>query len=293
MEALSKELIFEQIHLILLFGLLGFFTHWVAKSRGFFSLPEEQNGPDVKGRQVIIAFAIYLITALFIAPLLGRLLFRLEGESSYSLIFAGLIQLGALALILLLLILFSMTQEKKSMRGVWITRDGSNPKRLVRDFFLGIATWFIAFPLVVVISQICDLLLYVFFGVESYEQVAVRFLKMALGSPLLLLIALATVIVIAPIIEEWLFRGFLQSFLRKHVGRKAAILLTAFSFALFHLSGSQGLGNISLAISLFIFSCYLGFLYERQGSLVAPIGLHMAFNTVSSIRILLMPVTDL
>ncbi|MBI3211827.1 MAG: CPBP family intramembrane metalloprotease [Simkania negevensis] len=51
---------------------------------------------------------------------------------------------------------------------------------------------------------------------------------------------------------------------------------------LFHLSSSQGVGNISL----FIFALYLGFLYEKQCSLFASIALHMTFNSISVIRIL-------
>ena len=137
-----------------------------------------------------------------------------------------------------------------------------------------------------VVGQTADLLLYVLFGFEGYEQVAVQYLKMTLTSPLLLSVALFTVIITAPVIEEFLFRGFLQNYLKRYLGKKAAILSSSLCFALFHLAPSQGLGNISLAISLFIFACFLGFIYERQKSLFASIGLHMTFNLVSTLRIL-------
>src|SRR3989304_2390656 len=67
------------------------------------------------------------------------------------------------------------------------------------------------------------------------------------------------------------------------------IFLAGLCFALFHLAPSQGLGNISLIVSLFAFSCYLGFIYEKRGSLFASIGLHMTFNAVSTFRILFFP----
>ncbi len=291
MTALSKELITEHIQLIFVFGLLAFFTHWFAKSRGFFTLPKplEERGYFAQGRQVVCAFAIYLITALVIAPILGKIFMRIQGTNALSLASAGLLQLVTMALILLFLILYTATQNPVAMRQLWFGQDKPSSKRMVQNLCLGIVTWFVAFPLVVAVGQLCDLIIYLFFGVENYEQVAVRFLKMALASPYLLTIALVTIIAVAPVIEEWLFRGFLQSFFRKLVGSRAAIVLSAIAFALFHLSGSQGWGNLSLAVTLFTFSCYLGFLYERQGSLLAPIGLHMAFNMVSSIRILLMP----
>lgn len=292
MDAPSKELITEHIQLILMFGLLSFFTYWIAKSRGFYtlSLPQER-GPFIKGRHVVTAFAIYLLTALFLAPLIGKAFTHVQGTSSLTLLSAGLLQLLTLGLIFLFLILYSLKQNPKAMRELWLGSGQASSKKLFYDFCLGVVTWFIGFPLVVAIGQICDLLIFLFVGVENYEQVAVRFLKMALASPFLLSVALLTIIIVAPIIEEWLFRGFLQSFLRRLLGSRAAIVLTALCFALFHLSGSQGWGNLSLGVTLFTFSCYLGFLYERQGSLLAPIGLHMAFNTISSIRILLMPVT--
>src|ERR1700722_12280121 len=116
MDAPSKELISEHLQLIFFFGLLAFFVHWVAKSRGFFvSLkPIDDKGTYIKGRQVVASFAIYLITALFIAPLLGKIIMHLQGSSALSLLSAGLLQLVTLALILLFLILYSMMQDPKA-----------------------------------------------------------------------------------------------------------------------------------------------------------------------------------
>jgi membrane protease YdiL (CAAX protease family) len=71
------------------------------------------------------------------------------------------------------------------------------------------------------------------------------------------------------------------------LGTKAAILLTSLAFALFHYSGSQEIGNVSLIASLFTFALFLGFIYEKQSSLFASIGLHMTFNLASALRILL------
>jgi CAAX protease family protein len=289
---ISKEILLEHIHLILLFGVLALFTHWIAAGRGFFTFPPEPKGalqPQVKGMQVVIAFAIYLLLALFGGALIAKAYMRMKGSGfSLTTTDGAVIQFITLCLVLAALAVFSFFQ-RPTMRGVWL-RDRSDPaKKIPKDFCLGVVTWFVAFPLVVVAGQICDLLLYAFFGVDNYEQLAVRFLKLSLASPLLLWMALSTIIILAPVIEEWLFRGILQNFFKGLVGKKAAILLSSLCFALFHLSASQGWGNLSLAVSLFLFACYLGFLYERQGSLFASIGLHMTFNIVSSMRIVFMP----
>ncbi len=290
--ALSKELVIEHVQLILFFGFLSFLANWIAKTRGFFLFPhthEEDSSQSVTGKQVTFAFAIYLACSLFLFPIFNRLFLVFSAANPLPLSMTGLLQLLTLASILFFLALFSLKQERSAMKKMWVNEKGGNLNKLGFDFLFGVCTWLIAFPTVMAIGQICDFLLYVFFQVESYEQVAVRFLKEAFVSPPLLIFALFTIMVVAPVIEEWLFRGFLQSFFRKQVGKKGAIMLSSFCFALFHLSLSQGWGNVSIAVSLFTFASYLGFIYERQGTLFAPIGLHIAFNTVSSVRILLSP----
>lgn len=290
--ALSKELLIEHVQLILFFGILGFLANWIAKSRGFFVFPrthEEISSKLVTGKQVISAFAIYLVGSFILFPVFNRLFLAFSAANPLPLSMTGLLQLLTLASILFFLTLFSLKQERGAMKKMWLDEKGESFNKLGFDFLFGACTWLIAFPTVMAIGQICDFLLYIFFHVESYEQVAVRFLKEAFASPFLLITALFTIMVIAPVIEEWLFRGFLQSFFRKQVGKKGAIMLSSLCFALFHLSLSQGWGNVSIAVSLFTFASYLGFIYERQGTLFAPIGLHIAFNTVSSLRILLTP----
>jgi membrane protease YdiL (CAAX protease family) len=90
-------------------------------------------------------------------------------------------------------------------------------------------------------------------------------------------------------VEELLFRGTLQQFLKKYFPVKTSIAITALVFACFHYSSAQDLGNFSLIPSLFVFACFLGYTYERQGSIFASIGLHITFNLASSFQILFFP----
>jgi len=150
-------------------------------------------------------------------------------------------------------------------------------------------TWLLSFPIVSVVSEVVDKFLQSAFGLKYYEQTAVKFVKAAMSSPLSLTFAILSILLLAPLVEEFLFRGGLQTFFKKRLGAKAAILLSSLCFALFHFSPSQGLGNIPLIVSLFILGGFLGFLYERQGSLWSSIGLHMTFNAISAFRIILLP----
>ncbi len=127
---------------------------------------------------------------------------------------------------------------------------------------------------------------YALFKVTTYDQVAVLYLKIAMQSPMLLLSMLVSILVVAPILEEFLFRGLLQTYLKNYLGKKGAIFVAALLFGLFHFNSAQGVGNISIILSLFSFGCFLGFIYERQGSLLASISLHATFNAINVLYIL-------
>jgi membrane protease YdiL (CAAX protease family) len=73
------------------------------------------------------------------------------------------------------------------------------------------------------------------------------------------------------VVEELLFRGFLQNALAKYVPIWGAIFLSSFLFALVHGQPYAIPGLMSLSIAF-------GYLYHRTGSLRTNIILHMANN---------------
>lgn len=79
------------------------------------------------------------------------------------------------------------------------------------------------------------------------------------------------VVVAAPLVEELLFRGFLQRALTNHLPVWAAILISSLPFALVHGQPYAIPGLMSLSIAF-------GYLYHRTGSLRTNIMLHMANN---------------
>jgi uncharacterized protein len=288
-----KEYI-ESVHAILLFGLIGSVLIWIAKSMGFFNLPK----PGVRAqlpvffRNVVTVFGIYLGMTVAVAPLLAhalQTLYDIEQHQTITNLTLALLQLGVLAAIFLLLYLYTKAQDPHLFQQIWKDRTINQPQNILADYGIGMLTWIIGFPLVVVVGQLADMSLYFFFGFESFEQSAVRYLKTTLDSPKMLSLALFTILIAAPVIEEFLFRGYLQTFLKRHMPIKLAIVISSLCFSLFHITASQGLGNFSLVASLFTFALFLGFIYERQGSLFASVGLHMTFNTVSTLKILFFP----
>ena len=81
-------------------------------------------------------------------------------------------------------------------------------------------------------------------------------------------------VVAAPLTEELIFRGCLYGILRQIGGRFVAIAVSSLLFALIH-------GHIPSLAGLIILSVGLSLLYEKTGSLWAPILLHAAFNGLS------------
>jgi membrane protease YdiL (CAAX protease family) len=79
---------------------------------------------------------------------------------------------------------------------------------------------------------------------------------------------------IVPVFEELLFRGFFQTTLRSLSGSPwVGIVLTSVFFAILHPP--------THIPALFMLSVGLGYAYERSGSLLRPILMHIFFNGLS------------
>ena len=81
-------------------------------------------------------------------------------------------------------------------------------------------------------------------------------------------------IVIAPVAEEFIFRGMLFPFLKRLGFPKLAWFGVSFLFALIH-------ANIPTFVPLFVFALALTWLYEKTDNLLAPITAHALFNAVN------------
>lgn len=93
---------------------------------------------------------------------------------------------------------------------------------------------------------------------------------------------LGLAVVVAPLAEEFIFRGYLYGVVRKYGGRWCAIGSTSLLFAAIHLHAPSFAG-------LFLLGCLLAVVYERTRSLWVPVCMHMVFNAVSVLMALLWP----
>ena len=91
-------------------------------------------------------------------------------------------------------------------------------------------------------------------------------------APWVLILGVFVAVVAAPVSEELLFRGALQPTLKKWFGPWPGILTTAVFFTMLH---RQDIWTMPL---LFALGVVLGYTYDRTGSIVAPVVLHVAHN---------------
>lgn len=94
-------------------------------------------------------------------------------------------------------------------------------------------------------------------------------------------IALAAVVV-APICEEIVYRGFVYNMLKRYCTRLVAILLSALLFSVIH-------GAFAQVVPLALFGCVQCILYDKARSLWLPMTLHAIYNAISLCAILLLP----
>ena len=143
-----------------------------------------------------------------------------------------------------------------------ISFDSLGSLRLKRnDLFLGTLFLF----LFVVLEEIYMWLL----GIEMPKG----FIDFMLSEPLIL--GLISVIIIAPIAEEFIFRGFLYSQLKiTKLGPWGAVTISSLLWTIIHFQYEP-----LILIILFIFGIFLGYIRMAYNSLSLPIALHAINNS--------------
>jgi membrane protease YdiL (CAAX protease family) len=81
-------------------------------------------------------------------------------------------------------------------------------------------------------------------------------------------------VVLAPVAEEFIFRGMLFPFVKQLGFPKLAWFGVSFLFALIHM-------NAPTLLPLFVFALGLTWLYDRTDNLLAPITAHALFNATN------------
>lgn len=260
-----------------LFAILGFA---IANSFGFFVPLSKIPLHTISWKDTFQVFFVFLLLQFFLLPLFLLLGIDKKAYSLSNVEAMGWLNITSILLLAGLLMLFLLCFKRGPLFKLFYS------KQPALDVLLGCLTWGIAFPSVLVYSLFMQIILGDYFGFSLVDQLAVRQMKGILPYKELFYATTLMVVVLIPMIEEVLFRGFLQSSLRGYLSSWSAIIICSLIFALFHFSLSQGMNNFNILGSLFFLSLFLGFLKERQGNLLAPIAMHATFNGISVVMVL-------
>ena len=132
--------------------------------------------------------------------------------------------------------------------------------------------YFVAFlPVIFIMSFLCKIMLF-----EYQEQKMVVEIKKNFYNNLFLNFFL--IIIIAPIIEEIVFRGLFYKTLKNFIPFVQASIISSLIFAIIH-------ENILSLTILFLLSLYLTWIFERTNSILYSILTHSIFNFLNLLLI--------
>lgn len=286
---------FDWIHgllvgfLVLSLGLMALYrVHVLRRIAGPPRLQGEQNAEGILLIMLIAAF-----TAYFAAPMLYSTLCRQLGHLPQS---SGPVDLTPNQKtglqILCPCVGFLILLLGDALCGAGIIRSlGFNPRRLPGGLLSGILGLIIIYPVILLVMFFVQFLIPP--GRHSLFQTMTE-----VPSPLAKITLEFTAVVAIPFFEEYLFRGHMQTLLRRS--------FTILWRRLFRSSAAQPLWPVWLAVlitsllfslahptwempGIFLLALAMGYVYERTGNLWSCISMHVLFNAIGTVHFVCHP----
>lgn len=139
------------------------------------------------------------------------------------------------------------------------------PRHVAMGVGLGLSGLVIVLTLAEIVNQ-------TFGPYDAPEQYA---LQVSTSSLLVLVLAGISAVVLAPVVEEVVFRSLLFQSVRRKLGLSAAMVVQALVFAYIHL---EVVGNPPAVVGLVALALWLAGSFHRTGSLVVPVTAHATYN---------------
>jgi membrane protease YdiL (CAAX protease family) len=208
----------------------------------------------------LVLFAAVYLTLIVLRPLLSPFLDEGEGDDrtvSPGLFLMALFQ-GAVCFVALGVVL--VRRKTEGLREIGFR---------LNKFWIVLAFAFFAYFAFYPLYAFCC---YLNSLVISYEPQ--RIVQEMLEDPELLtaLPVVLSACIFIPVLEEIMFRGFLQSGLRDFLPPLAAVIISAVFFGCMH--------EVQAIIPVFALGCFLGYLRERTGSIWACMWVHVIHNSL-------------
>lgn len=139
------------------------------------------------------------------------------------------------------------------------------PRHVAMGFGLGLSGIVIVLTLSEIVNQ-------AFGPYDAPEQYS---LQVSTTSVLVLVLTGISAVLLAPMVEELVFRSLLFQSVRRKLGLSAAMVIQALVFAYIHL---EVVGNPPAVVGLVALALWLAGSFHRTGSLVVPLVAHATYN---------------
>jgi uncharacterized protein len=145
----------------------------------------------------------------------------------------------------------------------------------IKVFLFGVGLLFAALPMILSSSSLMNSFLRL--NPQQDAQPIMQLFEQA-SDPAKRVPLIMLAVVVAPISEEFVFRGFLYGVLKRFVGALPALFFSALLFASIHM-------HLPSLLPLFLLGSVLTLAYEFSGSLLVPMAMHAFFNTLTLIQV--------
>ncbi len=162
------------------------------------------------------------------------------------------------------IIYFTVVQYKEDLRAL-----GLSLKNCIRNIFYGVVGYIALIPVLIVILAVTAVIINITKYVPERQPVVELFLKEKNAAFLMYSSLFAAIL--GPFIEELFFRGFMYGALKKYAGALWSAVITAAIFAALHT-------HIVGFFPIFALGILLAYLYEKTGTLVSSITVHITHN---------------
>jgi membrane protease YdiL (CAAX protease family) len=220
--------------------------------------PERYRGPSV----IVLLAMVLLISTVLVAPFSADAAALLGGDGELSLL--GAIVILVSTSIALLLVSWLFVARPKALAAL-PSFPGRDPQAAVlAGLGWGVVAWIASTALLVIAAWVLE-------RIGMPPEAGTAELAIQRLDPWLIVLA---VVILAPIAEEIFFRGVVFNAWLREGGRIYAYIGSAALFAVIHLS------LVSL-VPIFFLGLALAWVYERNGSLLAPMAMHATVNGIS------------
>ena len=209
-----------------------------------------------------VSLAIFVITRLAGGPVLAD-----WQEALLNNIIMCVIALITIAVTILL----ARVSFARGLRGF-----GLNARTIVKDSLAAFVNLLSVWPLLLLMIALTTFFGKLVWG-QEYQIHQHEELQQITAHPQLSLRAMIIIVavVVAPVLEEMIFRGLFQTMIRSFLARPwLSILISSGIFAMIHQDPAHW-------PALFVLALCLGYAYEKSGSLLRPIFIHSFFNAIT------------